>query len=58
MNDSWREYLHIPLLGRRLLITENKMVTKTGFYLGSIGVRIGTCHVINLVIPVGLYMFD
>lgn len=58
MNDSWREYFHFPLLGCRLLITENKMVTKTGFYLGSIGVRIGTWNVINLVIPVGLYVFD
>lgn len=58
MNDSWREHLHFPLLGCRLLITENNMVTKTGFYLGSIRVRIGTCKVINLVIPVGLYVFD
>jgi len=58
MNDLWREYLHFPLPRCRFLITENKMVTKTGFYLGSIGVRIGTCNVINLVIPVGLYVFD
>jgi hypothetical protein len=58
MNDSWREYLHFPLMGCRLLITENKMVTKMGFYLGIIGVRIGTCNVINLAIPVGLYVFD
>jgi len=34
------------------------MVTKTGFYVDSIGVRIGTCNVINFVIPVGLYVFD
>jgi hypothetical protein len=58
MNDSRREYLHVLLLGYKLLITENKMVTKMGFYLRSLGVRIGTCNVIYLVIPVGLYVFD
>jgi hypothetical protein len=58
MNDSWREYLHFPFLDYKLLITENKMVTKTRFYLGSMGVRTGTRNVINLVIPVLLYVFD
>jgi hypothetical protein len=58
MNGLWREYLHFPFLGCRLLITEIKMGTKTGFYLGNIGVRIGTCNIINLVIPVGLFVFD
>jgi hypothetical protein len=58
MNDSWREYLHFPLLGYKFLMTENKMVTKTGFYLGNVGVRNGTCNIINFVIPVLLYVFD
>jgi hypothetical protein len=58
MNYSRREYLHVPLLGYKLLIMENKMVTKMEFYLGSLGGRIGTCNVINLMIPVELYVFD